>query len=137
MSTHDLVDTARQAGAFTTLLAAVGAAGFEPTLRGDGPFTVFAPTDEAFARLPEGAVDSLLADRARLTDVVTYHVVPGRVTAAEAALLAAAPTVQGSDLPLSIDGGIRAGGAKVLDADIEATNGVIHVIDRVLLPAAV
>ncbi len=136
MEQHDIVDTAREAGSFTTLLAAVEAAGLEPTLRSDGPFTVFAPTDEAFAQLPKGTLESLLADPAKLTDVLTYHVVPGAVTAAEAAQLTSAPTVQGSGLPLSVDGGIHAGDAKVVSADIEASNGLIHVIDRVLLPAA-
>ena len=132
----NLVETARDAGSFTTLLAAVDAAGLEDTLAGGGPFTVFAPSDEAFARLPEGTVESLLADPAKLTDVLTYHVVPGRVTAAEAAGLSSTPTVQGSELPISTDGGVHVGDASVVSPDIEASNGLIHVIDRVLLPAA-
>jgi uncharacterized surface protein with fasciclin (FAS1) repeats len=132
----NIVETAREAGSFTTLLAAVDAAGLGETLAGGGPFTVFAPSDEAFAKLPAGTVESLLADPAKLTDVLTYHVVAGRVTASDAAGLLSAPTVQGSDLPISIDGGVHVGDANVVSADIEASNGVIHVIDRVLLPAA-
>ena len=132
----NIVETAREAGSFTTLLAAVDVAGLGDTLADGGPFTVFAPTDEAFAKLPEGTVESLLADPARLTEVLTYHVVPGRVTAAAAAGLSSAPTVQGDELPISTDGGVHVGDANVVIADIEAANGVIHVIDRVLLPAA-
>jgi uncharacterized surface protein with fasciclin (FAS1) repeats len=132
----NIVETAREAGSFTTLVAAVEAAGLAGTLAEGGPFTVFAPTDEAFAKLPAGAVESLLADPAKLTDVLTYHVVPGRVTASDAAGLASAPTVQGSDLPISTDGGVHVGDASVVSADIEAGNGLIHVIDRVLVPAA-
>jgi len=135
MSTN-IVETAREAGSFTTLLAAVDAAGLGETLAGGGPFTVFAPSDEAFARLPAGTVESLLADPAKLTDVLTYHVVPGRVSAAQVVHLDSAPTVHGVDLPITIDGGVHVGGANVVAADIEAGNGVIHVIDRVLLPAA-
>jgi uncharacterized surface protein with fasciclin (FAS1) repeats len=134
--TRNIVDTAREAGSFTTLLTAVDAAGLGDTLADGGPFTVFAPSDEAFAKLPAGTVESLLADPAKLTDVLTYHVVPGRVSAADAATLSSAPTVQGGELPLSIDGGVHVGDAHVVSADIEASNGVIHVIDRVLLPAA-
>ena len=132
----NLIETARGAGTFTTLLAAVDAAGLGDTLAGGGPFTVFAPSDEAFAQLPPGTVESLLADPAKLVAILTYHVVPGRVTAADAAGLELAPTVHGEALPLSVNGGIRVAGAAVVSADIEATNGVIHVIDRVLLPAA-
>ena len=132
----NIVETAREAGSFTTLLAAVDAAGLGDTLAGGGPFTVFAPSDEAFAKLPAGTVESLLVDRAKLTDVLTYHVVPGRVTAAEVVQLETAPTVQGAELPITTDGGVHVGDANVVSADIEATNGVIHVIDRVLLPAA-
>jgi uncharacterized surface protein with fasciclin (FAS1) repeats len=132
----NIVETAREAGSFTTLLAAVDAAGLEPTLADGGPFTLFAPSDDAFAKLPAGTVESLLADPAKLTDVLTYHVVPGRVSAAEAAALSSTPTVQGTDLPLAVNGGVEVGDARVVTADIEASNGVIHVIDRVLLPAA-
>ncbi|HEX6952832.1 MAG TPA: fasciclin domain-containing protein [Gaiellaceae bacterium] len=132
----NIVETAREAGSFTTLLAAVDAAGLGETLADGGPFTVFAPSDEAFAKLPAGTVESLLADPAKLTNVLAYHVVPGRVYAREAATLSSAPTVQGTDLPLAVDGGVEVGDAHVVTADIEASNGVIHVIDRVLLPAA-
>jgi uncharacterized surface protein with fasciclin (FAS1) repeats len=132
----NIVETAREAGDFTTLLTAVDAAGLEPTLSNQGPFTVFAPTDEAFAQLPEGALDSLLGDRTKLTEVLTYHVVPGRVTASEAAGLSSAPTVHGDELPITTDGGIHVAGAGIVSTDIEASNGIIHVIDRVLLPAA-
>ena len=133
----NIVETARDAGTFTTLIAAIDRAGLESTLAGEGPFTVFAPSDEAFAQLPEGTVDSLLAEPAKLAQVLTYHVVPGRVTAADAVGLANAPTVQGEDLPLSADGGIHVDGACVISADIEASNGIIHVVDRVLLPAGI
>lgn len=132
----NIVETARGAGSFTTLVTAVEAAGLEETLSDGGPFTVFAPTDEAFAELPEGTIDSLLAEPGRLAEVLTYHVVPGRVSAAEAVELSSAPTVNGSDLSIAVNGGLRVAGARVLDADIQASNGVIHVIDRVLLPAA-
>ena len=132
----NILETAREAGSFTTLLAAVDAAGLGDTLAEGGPFTVFAPTDEAFAKLPEGTVESLLADREKLTVVLTYHVVRGRVTAADAAGLSSAATLQGGEVPISTDGGIHIGDASVVSADIEASNGVIHVIDRVLLPAA-
>ncbi len=132
----NIVETARDTGSFTTLLAAVDAAGLGEALSGGGPFTVFAPSDEAFARLPAGTVESLLADTVKLTEVLTYHVVSGRVTAADAAGLSSALTVQGGELPISTDGGIHVGDANVVAADIEASNGLIHVIDRVLLPAA-
>jgi uncharacterized surface protein with fasciclin (FAS1) repeats len=133
----NIVETARDAGTFTTLIAAIDRAGLEPTLVSEGPFTVFAPNDEAFAQLPEGTVDSLLAEPAKLAQVLTYHVVPGRVTAADAAGLANAPTVQGEELPVSVDGGIHVDGARVISADVEASNGIIHVVDRVLLPAGI
>ena len=132
----NIVETAREAGSFTTLLAAVDAVGLGDTLAGGGPFTVFAPSDEAFAKLPEGTVEALLADPARLAEVLTYHLVPGRVSAAEAAGLSSAPTVQGGELPIWSDGGVHVADANVVSADIEAGNGLIHVIDRVLLPAA-
>jgi uncharacterized surface protein with fasciclin (FAS1) repeats len=133
----NIVETARDAGTFTTLIAAIDRAGLEPTLAGEGPFTVFAPGDEAFARLPEGAVDSLLAEPDKLAEVLTYHVVPGRVTAADVVGLTTAPTVQGEELRVSVDGSVHVDGARVLNADIEASNGLIHVIDRVLLPAGI
>jgi uncharacterized surface protein with fasciclin (FAS1) repeats len=133
----NIVETARDAGTFTTLIAAIDRAGLESTLAGEGPFTVFAPSDEAFAQLPDGTVDSLLAEPAKLAQVLTYHVVPGRVTAADVVGLTTAPTVNGEELPVSVDGGIHVDGARVNSADIEASNGIIHVVDRVLLPAGI
>ena len=133
----NIVETARDAGTFTTLIAAIDRAGLESTLAGEGPFTVFAPSDEAFAQLPDGTVDSLLAEPAKLAQVLTYHVVPGRVTAADVVGLTTAPTVNGEELPVSVDGGVRVDGARVISADIEASNGIIHVVDRVLLPAGI
>ena len=133
----NIVETARDAGEFTTLIAAIDRAGLEPTLAGEGPFTVFAPSDEAFAQLPEGTVDSLLAEPDKLAEVLTYHVVPGRVTAADVVGLATAPTVLGEELSVSVDGSIHVDGARVISADIEASNGIVHVIDRVLLPAGI
>lgn len=133
----DIVDTAQAAGQFQTLLAAVEAAGLVDTLRGEGPYTVFAPTDDAFAALPEGTVESLLLpeNRDQLTAVLTYHVVPGAVMAAEVINLDAAETVQGSSLAIAADDtGVRVGNANVIQADVEAANGVIHIIDQVLLP---
>lgn len=132
----NIVETAREAGSFTTLLAAASEAGLDEWLAGSSPLTVFAPSDEAFAKLPEGTIDSLLRDRARLTELLTYHIVPGRVTAADAAGLSSARTVHGDALPISWDGGIHVADASIVSADIEASNGLIHVIDRVLLPAA-
>ena len=130
----DVVDTAVAAGSFKTLVQAVQAAGLVDTLKGDGPFTVFAPTDEAFAKLPKGALEALLADKAKLTAVLTYHVVPGKVTAAEAAKLTSAPTVQGGALKIDARQGVRVDDARVVKADIACSNGVIHVIDTVLMP---
>jgi uncharacterized surface protein with fasciclin (FAS1) repeats len=133
----NIVETARGAGEFTTLIAALDRTGLESTLAGEGPFTVFAPSDEAFAQLPEGAIDSLLAEPDKLARVLTYHVVPGRVTAADVVGLTTAPTVHGEELPVSVDGSIHVDGARVITADIEASNGIVHVIDRVLLPAGI
>jgi uncharacterized surface protein with fasciclin (FAS1) repeats len=131
----NLVEVAVAAGSFNTLVAAVQAAGLEETLRGHGPFTVFAPTDEAFAKLPEGTVEALLADPERLRAVLTYHVVSGRVTSGEVVGMDRANTVQGSPLHIrTYNGRVQVGGATVTQADIEASNGVIHVIDTVLLP---
>jgi uncharacterized surface protein with fasciclin (FAS1) repeats len=132
----NIVDTARDAG-FEALVAAIDRAGLGPTLAGEGPFTVFAPSDEAFARLPEGTFESLLLEPDTLAKVLTYHVVPGRVIAAEVKGPASASTVNGEQLTISIDGAIHVDGAQILSADIEASNGVIHAIDRVLLPAAI
>jgi uncharacterized surface protein with fasciclin (FAS1) repeats len=133
-ATADIVDTAVAAGSFKTLASALGAAGLIETLKGPGPFTVFAPTDEAFAKLPPGAVEGLLADKAKLTAVLTYHVVAGKVSAGEVVKLADATTVQGSKLKIDASSGVKINNATVVKADIQATNGVIHVIDTVLMP---
>jgi uncharacterized surface protein with fasciclin (FAS1) repeats len=130
----DIVTTAVQAGGFTTLARALGAAGLVETLKGPGPFTVFAPTDEAFAKLPAGTLEALLADKARLTQVLTYHVVPGTVMAADVAKLSSARTVQGQSVTISTRDGVKVDNANVVKTDIVATNGVIHVIDAVILP---
>ncbi len=133
----DLVDTAVRAGQFKTLAAALQAAGLVDTLKGKGPFTVFAPTDAAFAALPAGTVDSLLKpeNRDKLVAILTYHVVPGRVTAAQVAGMDAATTVQGGALAIHAAGeGVTVNDARVITADVAASNGVIHVIDKVLLP---
>ncbi|MBH8580046.1 fasciclin domain-containing protein [Bisbaumannia pacifica] len=133
----DIVDTAVEAGQFQTLVAAVEAAGLVETLKGEGPFTVFAPTDEAFAALPEGTVESLLMEenREQLQSILTYHVVPGSVMAEQAMSLDSATTVQGQELTITTgDGTLMIDEASVIQADIEASNGVIHVIDAVLMP---
>jgi uncharacterized surface protein with fasciclin (FAS1) repeats len=131
----DIVETAVAAGSFKTLVAAVQAAGLVETLKGKGPFTVFAPTDEAFAKLPAGTVDALLKDKAKLAAILTYHVVPGDVRAAAAMTLTSARTVNGQSLKVSAkDGTVMIDNAKVVKADIVAKNGVIHVIDTVVLP---
>ena len=130
----DIVDTAIAAGSFKTLVAAVQAADLVDTLKGPGPFTVFAPTDDAFAKLPPGTVDALLADKAALTAVLTYHVVAGKVTAADVAGLTQATTVQGGAITIDTSNGVRINDATVIKADVMASNGVIHVIDTVLLP---
>ena len=129
----DIVDTAVGAGTFKTLAAALGAAGLVDTLKGKGPFTVFAPTDEAFAKIPKTQLDALLADKAKLTAVLTYHVVPGKVMAKDVKA-GKVKTVQGSDLTVRTAGGVMVDGAKVTATDIVADNGVIHVIDTVVLP---
>ncbi len=135
MSQKDLVTVASEAGNFTTLAKALGAAGLVETLQGTGPFTVFAPTDEAFAKLPAGALDALLKDKARLIEVLTYHVVPGRVTADQVVKLSEAKTVEGQEVPVKVeDGEVFVGGAKVIKTDVMASNGVIHVIDHVMMP---
>ena len=132
----DIVDTAKGAGSFETLLAAATAAGLVDTLKGEGPFTVFAPTDEAFAALPEGTVDSLLLpeNKDQLTAILTYHVVPGKVMSGDLTDDMAATTVQGSDVMIDLDNGVMVQDASVVNADIEASNGVIHVIDKVIMP---
>jgi uncharacterized surface protein with fasciclin (FAS1) repeats len=133
----DIVETAVEAGSFSTLAVALEAAGLVETLKGDGPFTVFAPTDDAFARLPEGTVASLLEpeNREQLVAILTYHVVPGRVTAEQVVELDRATTVNGADVRIRTGGGtVRVNDADVVTTDVFATNGVIHVIDEVLLP---
>jgi uncharacterized surface protein with fasciclin (FAS1) repeats len=130
-----IVDVAASAGHFSTLLAAVKAAGLEATLRGPGPFTVFAPTDAAFAALPDGTVEALLMDKAGLTSILTYHVVSGRVMAADVVKLTEAITVNGEKVAVVVGrDGVTVNGAKVVQTDIAASNGVIHVIDRIILP---
>ena len=131
---NNIVDTAVAANHFKTLVSAVKAAGLAGTLQGNGPFTVFAPTDEAFAKLPAGTVDELLKDLPKLESVLTYHVLLGKVLAKDVAWMKAAKTVQGGDLRVDASHGIKINNAKVTQADIEASNGVIHVIDSVLLP---
>jgi uncharacterized surface protein with fasciclin (FAS1) repeats len=133
-NTHDIVDTAVSAGSFNTLVAAVKAAGLVETLKGDGPFTVFAPTDEAFAKLPEGTVEALLQDKAKLTAVLTYHVVPGKLMAADVVKVNEVKTVQGQSVTIDTSSGVKVDGANVVKADIETSNGVIHVIDSVIFP---
>jgi uncharacterized surface protein with fasciclin (FAS1) repeats len=133
-SLPDVVDTAVAAGNFKTLATALQAAGLVETLKGPGPFTVFAPTDEAFAKLPAGTLEGLLKDKQRLAAVLTYHVVPGRVMAADVARLTSAKTVQGGSLAIRSDKGVTIDGVRVVKADVQAGNGVIHVIDAVLMP---
>ena len=129
----DIVDTAVAAGSFKTLATALQAAGLVETLKGKGPFTVFAPTDEAFAKIPKADLDALLKDKAKLTAVLTYHVVPAQVLAKDVKA-GKVKTVQGQEITLATTGGVTVNGAKVTKADIVASNGVIHVIDSVILP---
>ncbi len=134
---QDIVDTAVAAGSFKTLAAAVTAAGLVPTLKGAGPFTVFAPTDEAFAKLPAGTVEALLNDIPKLTAILTYHVVSGKVMAADVITMdgKSAKTVNGAEVKISTKGGVKLNGtANVVKTDIACTNGVIHVLDSVILP---
>ena len=141
---QDIVDTAAQAGMFSTLVATVKAAGLVQTLKSPGPFTVFAPTDQAFAALPKGTVESLLKDVPKLTNILTYHVISGRVAAADVIKMtrsgpAEANTVQGQPVTLKTQGilskSVHVNDAKVVKADVEATNGIIHAIDKVILPS--
>ena len=136
-ASKDIVDVAVGAGQFNTLAAALQAADLVDTLKGDGPFTVFAPTDDAFAKLPEGTVESLLKpeNRDKLVSILTYHVVPGNVYAADVVKLSSATTVNGSDVSIQVkDGAVFVDNATVVKTDIGASNGVIHVIDAVILP---
>ena len=129
----DIVDTAVGAGNFKTLAAALTASGLIDTLKGKGPFTVFAPTDEAFAKIPKADLDALLKDKAKLTAVLTYHVVPGKVMAKDVKA-GKVKTVQGSELTISTTAGVKVDNATVVKTDIGADNGVIHVIDSVIMP---
>ena len=129
----DIVDTAVAAGSFKTLATALGAAGLVDTLKGKGPFTVFAPTDEAFAKIPKADLEALLKDKAKLTAVLTYHVVAGKVMAADVKA-GKVKTVQGSEITISTSSGVSVNNAKVIKTDIVADNGVIHVIDTLIMP---
>jgi uncharacterized surface protein with fasciclin (FAS1) repeats len=132
----DIVDTAAAAGSFTTLVTALKAAGLVETLKGKGPFTVFAPSDEAFAKLPKGTVEALLKDKQKLTAILTYHVVPARLPASEVVKQPSAKTVNGQSVAITTAAGkVLVGGAQVVKADIVTSNGVIHVIDQVMLPS--
>ena len=133
--TKNIVETAVAAGSFKTLAAALQAAGLVETLSGKGPFTVFAPTDEAFAKLPAGTVEALLKDKEKLTAILTYHVVAGNVPSSEVVKLTSAKTVNGQDVKIKVmDGKVMVNNAHVVKADVKANNGVIHVIDTVILP---
>jgi uncharacterized surface protein with fasciclin (FAS1) repeats len=135
-ATKDIVDTAVGAGSFNTLATALQAAGLVDTLKGAGPFTVFAPTDAAFAKIPKADLDALLADKDALTQVLTYHVVPGKVMASDVVKLKQAKTVQGSSVKINVaNGKVKIDEANVAATDIAASNGVIHVIDTVIMPA--
>lgn len=130
-----IVDVAVQAGSFNTLVQAVQAAGLVETLSGAGPFTVFAPTDEAFAQIPQETLQAVLADKEKLTAILTYHVVPGKLMAADVVNSTQLQTVQGQSITVSVaDGTVRVDDATVIQTDIEADNGVIHVIDKVIMP---
>ena len=129
----DIIDTAAKAGNFKTLAAALTAADLVKTLKGKGPFTVFAPTDEAFAKIPKADLDALLKDKAKLTAVLTYHVVPAKVMSSDVKA-GDAPTVNGKPLKITTAGGVMVNNAKVIKTDVTASNGVIHAIDTVLLP---
>lgn len=135
MNTKTIVEIAAGDSNFSTLVAAVKAAGLAETLSGEGPYTVFAPTNEAFAKLPEGTLESLLQDKEKLAAILTYHVVPGKVMASDVLKLTSATTVQGQDLTIKAENGaVMVNDANVVKTDIEASNGVIHVIDTVLMP---
>lgn len=131
----NIVEVATAAGNFKTLVAAVTAANLGATLSGPGPFTVFAPTDEAFAKLPKGTVDGLLKDIPALTKILTYHVVSGKVMAADVVKLTHAKTVEGSDVRIDASHGVKINDATVVQADVQASNGVIHAVDTVLMPS--
>ena len=130
----NIVETAMAAGSFKTLVTAVQAAGLVETLSGPGPFTVFAPTDEAFAKIPKETLDAVLADKEKLTAILTYHVVSGKVMASDVVNIKEATTLQGGKLSVDTSNGVKISGANVIKTDIETSNGVIHVIDSVLMP---
>ena len=130
----NIVETAIESGQFNTLVAAVKAAGLVETLSGKGPFTVFAPNDAAFAKIPKATLDGLLKDKAKLTAVLTYHVVSGKVMAKDVMKMKSAKTLQGGSLTIDTSDGVKVDGAKVIQADIEVSNGVCHIIDSVLMP---
>lgn len=131
----NIIQAVKAVGTFTTFLEALSRAGLEETLAGKGPLTVFAPADEAFASLPEGTVEALLAEPEKLSQIPTYHMVPGLLRADAAAELTTAPTVEGEELFLFVDDEVRVDGARLVSGDIDASNGLIHEIDRVLIPA--
>ena len=136
-SSNDIVAVAVSAGSFNTLVAAVKAAGLAETLQSAGPFTVFAPTDEAFAKLPEGTVESLIANPDQLKKILLYHVVSGKVTASDVVKLTGAATAEGSDVMIKVKGsGVMVNNANVIQTDVMASNGIIHVIDTVLIPTS-
>ncbi len=131
---NDIIDTAVAKGHFNTLAAALTAAGLIDTLKGEGPFTVFAPTDEAFAKIPKETLDAVLADHAKLTSILTYHVVAGKVMAEDVMKMTSATTLEGHDVMIDPTNGVKVNDAMVVMADVECTNGVIHAIDTVLMP---
>lgn len=131
---HDIIDTAVANGSFNTLAAALTAAGLIETLKGDGPFTVLAPTDAAFAKIPKETLDAVLADKDKLTAILTYHVIAGKVMSGEVAGMTTATTLQGQDVAIDASNGVKINDATVVTPDVECTNGVIHVIDTVLMP---
>lgn len=130
----NIIETAIEAGTFKTLVAAVEAAGLVETLSSEGPFTVLAPTDEAFAKLPEGTIEALLKDKTKLTSILTYHVLSGQFMASDVITLSNATTIEGSEIKINTSNGVRVNNANVIATDIVTSNGVIHVIDTVLLP---
>jgi len=130
----DVVETAIDAGNFKTLVKAVQEAGLVETLQGEGPFTIFAPTDEAFEKLPPGTIESLLNDKEKLTEILTYHVVPNKVMSNNVINITSAPTANGKELSINTTNGVKVDNANVVQTDIECSNGVIHVIDTVLIP---
>ena len=135
-ATKDIVETTKETGSFKTLASALQAAGLVETLKGKGPFTVFAPTDEAFAKLPKGTIESLLQDKTKLSSILAYHVAQGRLMAQDVAKLNSAKTVNGKEVKITAaNGSVKLDNATVVKADVQASNGVIHVIDSVLLPS--